>query len=449
MNSDRIKAVIIHSDFKLAKEIQTEMPDYIDVSFSRFSNAKEKLAEGTDGEKIGLVIMGAEEDDGKDLTLYKYIKQDPDKIGLRKIPVILLAADEFSTHSLEFFDIADPVFYTGDIADSDFFMTINDVLDEAELHEDDDFDTDETESEETPKSSEKLMGAVYSIDTSMPESRRIAAYDNANLKEALIKAVSENKEKAKQIYEVLESIASEKKAKGEPVDFSIGKDKDREPKAVEKTPISQWKKKQESLASLHKINDIKRVSELLTEEPEIKADISAKGADARNTGFYAKKNVVQAPQSSSGQVLKQAAGPMQKQVQQRAQTPVNTGNRQSKNPVILIVDSDPNTLKAFKLFLGEGYRIEMVESSMKALDFVVKNKVDIVAIDYVLQGMSGLSVLKSIKNQPAGMNAKVFIFMQENSPQAVMDKVYNTPGVAGVIKKPIIKKKLLSVINRA
>ena len=47
MGNKSIKALIINSDIKFTKEIQGAIPDYFDVSFSRYQDAKEKLRTGT------------------------------------------------------------------------------------------------------------------------------------------------------------------------------------------------------------------------------------------------------------------------------------------------------------------------------------------------------------------------------------------------------------------
>ena len=86
---------------------------------------------------------------------------------------------------------------------------------------------------------------------------------------------------------------------------------------------------------------------------------------------------------------------------------------------------------------------------MKAIDFVVRNRVDIVAVEYNIMGVPGLSILKSIKNQPQGKSIKAFMLMDEKKRQFEIDNIKSTPGVAGVIMKPVVKKQLFYAINNS
>ena len=72
MGNKSIKALIINSDIKFTKEIQGAIPDYFDVSFSRYQDAKEKLRTGIDDKNIGLVILNADEDSTNALSIFKY-----------------------------------------------------------------------------------------------------------------------------------------------------------------------------------------------------------------------------------------------------------------------------------------------------------------------------------------------------------------------------------------
>lgn len=450
MSSEGIQAIIIHSDVKIAKEIQAAMPDYINASFSRFQDAKEKL---TSDEKIGLVIMNADEEDGKAASVFKLIKQDPDRKGLKRIPVLLLASDEFAPHCMDLFDIAEPTFYTGSIEDTDFFMAISDALDEADaLAELSDEELYEEDKEEVvTKSTDKILGAVYSIDTSVRDAMRIASYEDSNVKKAVSAAVIEGNEKAKQVYDVLEKDIAEKKAKGIKVSYSVNKTKLKEPKPIENTPISKWKKEKvepsrNGIESLHNINDVSRVEELLKDivEGEAEAKEEQKSGEA-HTYFQPKNANLHNNMAGSKWGHKPS-------VQSSKPASVYKGNTTyaellAGTKSILIVDSDKNTSKAFNLFLGGNHYYFATDSSMQAIDYVLKNRVDILAIEYNLGGIPGISVMKSIKNQPTGHNIKVYILVSEDTPARVINEIMNTPGVFGIIKKPIVKKQLIAALN--
>lgn len=436
MNSEVIKAIIIESDVKHAKLVQAAMPDYIDASFVKFSAAQETLDNGVDGAEVGLVIMDADDREGKALSIYKYMMEGANKRKLRKIPVIIFTVDEFSDKCMDFYDVGEPIFYTGELDDSDFFIALNDAIDSVEFMTDDDYEDDVdpmAELENQKKSPEKLMGMVFETKN---EPVRAAAYKDERAVKAIISAVKDGKVKVKQIYDVLDKVAEERTAAGKPVGFTHGISKEKTVKRVEKTEQSQWKKehapsknKEDNVSNLHRLDNVARVSQLLEGDDDIQS---------------VNQNAVHGPYGQQPGVDQQGG------VAPTARQDSIVKNTSVKRPkVVLIVDTDPNTVKAFKLFLASGYIVHMVDSSMKALDFVVKNRVDIVCVEYNVNGMPGLSIIKSIKNQRTGAKAKPFMLIKEKDYTHEMEGLFNTAGVLGIITKPIVKKQLLAEIKKA
>lgn len=424
MGNKSIKALIINSDIKFTKEIQGAIPDYFDVSFSRYQDAKEKLRTGIDDKNIGLVILNADEDSINALSIYKYIKEDPDRVGLKNTPVILLTADEFAPHCLDFYDVADPFFYSQSIDDSDFFMAISDCIEEAEMAALDTLNKEEkTEKNTIVKSPEKLMGTVYSIDTSVPEAMRVATYEDKKVIEKMSESVKNTKRTAKEVYEILENFLKEKEAIGEKVELNLGLNKSKLPKPAINVPISKWKIESD-ISSIHQLSDVSKVNDLLAD------DYDPALINYSDASLWNKRTTINTPvniiRRDAVSVPKEPTGPKS----------------------VLIVDTDKNSLKAFELFLNENYKVAIVDSNMKAIDYIVKNKTDIIVIANDVNGMSGTAITRSIKNQPAGMQSKICIMIDENSPYQEYEEVKTAMWVSGVIKKPIIKKQLLAVLNR-
>ena len=424
MGNKSIKALIINSDIKFTKEIQAAIPDYFDVSFSRYQDAKEKLRTGIDDKNIGLVILNADEDSTNALSIFKYIKEDPDRVGLKNTPVILLTADEFAPHCLDFYDVADPFFYSQSIDDSDFFMAISDCIEEAEMAALDTLNKEEkTEKNTIVKSPEKLMGTVYSIDTSVPEAMRVATYEDKKVIEKMSESVKNTKRTAKEVYEILENFLKEKEAIGEKVELNLGLNKSKLPKPAINVPISKWKIESD-ISSIHKLNDVSKVNDLLVD------DYDPALINYSDAYLWNKRTTINTPVN----IIRRDA--------------VNVPKEPTGPKSVLIVDTDKNSLKAFELFLNENYKVAIVDSNMKAIDYIVKNKTDIIVIANDVNGMSGTAITRSIKNQPAGMQSKICIMIDENSPYQEYEEVKTAMWVSGVIKKPIIKKQLLAVLNR-
>ena len=424
MGNKSIKALIINSDIKFTREIQGAIPDYFDVSFSRYQDAKEKLRTGIDDKNIGLVILNADEDSTNALSIFKYIKEDPDRVGLKNTPVILLTADEFAPHCLDFYDVADPFFYSQSIDDSDFFMAISDCIEEAEMAALDTLNKEEkTEKNTIVKSPEKLMGTVYSIDTSVPEAMRVATYEDKKVIEKMSESVKNTKRTAKEVYEILENFLKEKEAIGEKVELNLGLNKSKLPKPAINVPISKWKIEND-ISSIHQLSDVSKVNDLLVD------DYDPALINYSDACLWNKRTTINTPVN----IIRRDA--------------VNVPKEPTGPKSVLIVDTDKNSLKAFELFLNEDYKVAIVDSNMKAIDYIVKNKTDIIVIANDVNGMSGTAITRSIKNQPAGMQSKICIMIDENSPYQEYEEVKTAMWVSGVIKKPIIKKQLLAVLNR-
>ena len=65
---------------------------------------------------------------------------------------------------------------------------------------------------------------------------------------------------------------------------------------------------------------------------------------------------------------------------------------------ILIVDDDPNITKSLQVILQkEGFITRAVSNGEKAIDEVKKDSPDLILLDLVLPGLSGIEALKCIK----------------------------------------------------
>ncbi len=115
------------------------------------------------------------------------------------------------------------------------------------------------------------------------------------------------------------------------------------------------------------------------------------------------------------------------------------------NPKILVVDDDSTTIDMIKESLG-GYSFDMEYelSGTKALEMVKSEEFDLVLIDFKLDDMNGIELLKKIKN--LGL---------KKMPQAVMISVYDDPKVKSTalecgfrefISKPLNASTLLDSI---
>ena len=452
MNSENIKALIIHDDKARVAEIKESLPDYFESVISPFDNALDAIISEQEKSPIGIVIMDAEDVMGLAIEVYKFLTDDPDRLKLRCIPVILLAEDEFSDKAMEFYDYGDPRFYTGDIMDVDFYLMVSELIEEAEdIPESELYPEDEEEENEVKlkPSIDKIMGATYEVSTGEGE-QRVAAYNNAEILRKIASAALSNKEQAKKVISVLEKISAERISSGEKSNYI--------PRNERKKTVSKV---------THEMPEFDDSEDWIPDIPQIQhedtrdyitledlwgptsgsSDSPAKNTNAQSIPSMGMPGMFVNPlnvQRSTN--IQNASNP---NVMKPKNYTIGQGVKKNGPKKILIIDTDPMSIKAFKLFVNPEIEIEQVDSMMRAIDFFIKKSADLVAIEYDMQGVQGLALLNNIRMQPNGRNVKAAIMMNQTKSQYSREKVLATPGVVGIIEKPIVKKQLLQTVNRA
>ncbi|WP_439645881.1 response regulator [Methylobacillus glycogenes] len=70
-------------------------------------------------------------------------------------------------------------------------------------------------------------------------------------------------------------------------------------------------------------------------------------------------------------------------------------------PRILIVDDEPFNLKVLKKILQDDYRLSFAKNGPDALELVAKDQPDLILLDVMMPGMTGLEVCKQLKADPS------------------------------------------------
>jgi len=111
---------------------------------------------------------------------------------------------------------------------------------------------------------------------------------------------------------------------------------------------------------------------------------------------------------------------------------------------ILLVDDDEMIRDSMSLFFEDlGSVFLAVESSELALDELGKGCFDIIFLDYKLPGMSGMDLLKQIREtHPAP--AKIFVTAYSNESVAAQAVEY---GADGFIRKPLSAEKIEACLS--
>ena len=99
---------------------------------------------------------------------------------------------------------------------------------------------------------------------------------------------------------------------------------------------------------------------------------------------------------------------------------IQIGETGGEQKSILIVDDDPTMLRMIKNLLSEKYKVYMSSSGMNAITLLVKNKVDLILLDYEMPVVSGAQVLEMIRSEPATKNTPVIMLTAKDDRASVM-----------------------------
>lgn len=115
-------------------------------------------------------------------------------------------------------------------------------------------------------------------------------------------------------------------------------------------------------------------------------------------------------------------------------------------PIILIADDEDDTRSTLKDFLSRRIKCKIFEASngYEVIEIVKKNKVDVVLLDIVMPGISGIEIIKIIKDNSD--KASVFAITKLNSSE-IARKISDAG--ADYIPKPLSLKVVLSKIESA
>ena len=114
---------------------------------------------------------------------------------------------------------------------------------------------------------------------------------------------------------------------------------------------------------------------------------------------------------------------------------------------ILIVDDEPDIVNLARMILEkEGYWVTSAPNGMEALKILDSQNLDLVLLDLVMPGKSGLEVCEIIKSQPKTKNIPVVMFTALG--REVDKKLSSQAGADAHFTKPFTKQELLQVVKQ-
>lgn len=95
---------------------------------------------------------------------------------------------------------------------------------------------------------------------------------------------------------------------------------------------------------------------------------------------------------------------------------------EGKNKTILIVEDEASILNALvNKFSKEGFKVISGKNGEEGLKLALKKKPDLILLDIIMPIMDGVSVLKELKQDSWGVNAKVIILTNLSEGEDVFD----------------------------
>lgn len=113
---------------------------------------------------------------------------------------------------------------------------------------------------------------------------------------------------------------------------------------------------------------------------------------------------------------------------------------------ILLVEDEPNIAEAIRfLLLRDGCEVEIVTDGMVALDRVRRGMPDLVILDLMLPGRSGLEVLTALRADPATVHLPVMMLTAKG--QGRDREAAERAGVSRFMTKPFSNAEMREAVR--
>lgn len=113
---------------------------------------------------------------------------------------------------------------------------------------------------------------------------------------------------------------------------------------------------------------------------------------------------------------------------------------------ILVVDDSGTMLNTIQEWLGEKYRVSLVNSAMNAITFLGKSsEPDLILLDYEMPGCSGIQLLEMLRTDAKTSHIPVMFLTGKNDPESVKRVLSLHP--VGYLLKNMPKEYIINQID--
>ncbi len=120
--------------------------------------------------------------------------------------------------------------------------------------------------------------------------------------------------------------------------------------------------------------------------------------------------------------------------------------KKAEKKKILVVDDDGTMLRTIKNWLSGKFQVFMVNSGMAAIQFLVKNQVDLILLDYEMPVTTGPQVLTMLRSESGTSNIPVMFLTVKNDAESVKKVLSLHP--EGYLLKTMPPAELIASIEK-
>jgi DNA-binding response OmpR family regulator len=116
-------------------------------------------------------------------------------------------------------------------------------------------------------------------------------------------------------------------------------------------------------------------------------------------------------------------------------------------PTILIVEDEKDAVEMYRIVLEvEGYQVMVAYTLQAAIKQLEKEKPDLILLDVVLRGSSGLDLCELVRKDPGLADLPIVIISNLDSPEDI--KAGLDAGANIYLTKPISQDELLEAVQQ-
>lgn len=124
-----------------------------------------------------------------------------------------------------------------------------------------------------------------------------------------------------------------------------------------------------------------------------------------------------------------------------------TSEEQEDKKTILVVDDEPEIATIISLILEmNGYNVIKMHGTAQAMAAVGREHPDLVVLDVMMPGVSGLELSRYIRREPGMENVPIVIVSARGRQEEIEEGM--AAGASAYLVKPIGKEELLETVQR-